>query len=370
MMPWHVSKSSECPASKPWAVIKDSNGEVEGCHATKAAANKQLKALYANEGAKKMAMPAKMCVRSVFFTRSANAEEITDGRTLEGYGAVFDTPTVINDWDGTYEEEIAHGAFRKSLRARKPKLQFDHGYDRRTGSVPIGAVQDVREDDHGLYVKARLFENDVVEPIRQAIEAEAIDGMSFRFNVVRDEWRDKDDVKIKEDELWKLLWDPGDRGPLKRTIKEVELFELGPVVFPAYDSTSVGVRSLLSQISTEERDDLVREVARLLRTHISIGYLVRHDVSVNDEENSTRHAEDTGVEETESTTLQTEGEPPAPNDVAGQSDARSTDGSEPDAESRSDEDASTPPEHAAAETRREQTRRIRDAILRSKGIVT
>ncbi len=47
-MPYSVSKSSECSASKPWAVLKE-DGTVMGCHATKAAATEQQKALYANE---------------------------------------------------------------------------------------------------------------------------------------------------------------------------------------------------------------------------------------------------------------------------------------------------------------------------------
>lgn len=48
-MPWHIGSSTSCPASKPYAVIKDADGSVEGCHATKADAKKQLAAMYANE---------------------------------------------------------------------------------------------------------------------------------------------------------------------------------------------------------------------------------------------------------------------------------------------------------------------------------
>lgn len=48
-MPYHVAKTSGCPASKPWGVIKNSDGKIMGCHASKADANKQLAALYANE---------------------------------------------------------------------------------------------------------------------------------------------------------------------------------------------------------------------------------------------------------------------------------------------------------------------------------
>lgn len=48
-MPWHVDKTSKCPVSKPWGVIKDSDSSVAGCHPDKDKAVAQLKALYANE---------------------------------------------------------------------------------------------------------------------------------------------------------------------------------------------------------------------------------------------------------------------------------------------------------------------------------
>src|SRR6185369_7547589 len=49
-MPYHVAKSAECPSSKPWAVIKNADGKVMGCHPTQAAAEKQLAAIHASEG--------------------------------------------------------------------------------------------------------------------------------------------------------------------------------------------------------------------------------------------------------------------------------------------------------------------------------
>jgi HK97 family phage major capsid protein len=116
----------------------------------------------------------------------------------------------------------------------------------------------MREDESGLFVSARLFDNPVVEPIRQAIEGGAISGMSFRFRVVRDAWHDIDGNSVRDEELGRLLWDAGERGPLARTIREVELFEAGPVVFPAYAETSVGVRS----ITEEDREALLDEYRR------------------------------------------------------------------------------------------------------------
>jgi len=168
-----------------------------------------------------------------------------DGFTLEGYGAVFDTPTRIDSWEGRFDEVIARGAFSKTIQERKPVLQFDHGRDAATGSVPIGAIDEIREDDNGLFVRARLHDNARVEPIRQAIASGAIDGMSFRFQVTREDWDENGDVPL-------------------RTIREISLHEVGPVVFPAYSSTSVSVRSLLADLDGDDRARLVDS----LRTEI------------------------------------------------------------------------------------------------------
>lgn len=194
-----------------------------------------------------------------------------DGRTLEGYAAVFGQPTEISSWEGDFEEEIARGAFKRTLNARTPVMQFDHGLDRRTGSVPIAAIDDMREDQHGLFVKARLFDNETVAPIRDAIAGGAIDGMSFRFRVVDDTWQDKDGKAISSGELDELLWRPGNRGPIRRTIREVELFELGPVVFPAYDGTSVGVRAMLAALDIDDRQRLLDELVASMRAEHPAG---------------------------------------------------------------------------------------------------
>lgn len=171
------------------------------------------------------------------------ADTTGDGFTLEGYGAVFNTPTRIDSWEGKFDETIARGAFAKTIGERKPVLQFDHGRDAATGSVPIGAIEELREDRRGLFVRARMHDNARVEPIRQAIASGAIDGMSFRFRVIREEWDESEEREV----------------PL-RTINEVELFELGPVVWPAYESTTVGVRSLLADLADVQRQQLLDEL--------------------------------------------------------------------------------------------------------------
>lgn len=45
-MPWKVSKSDQCPADKPWAMMRSDTGEKRACHATKEMAMKQMALLY------------------------------------------------------------------------------------------------------------------------------------------------------------------------------------------------------------------------------------------------------------------------------------------------------------------------------------
>lgn len=152
-----------------------------------------------------------------------------DGLTLAGYIAKFNEPTLIQDWYGEYMEDIKRGAFSKTLAARgatKIKMQFNHGHDPAFGALPIGAWTELREDRKGLYGEGRLNDNWHTIPIRAAIESGGLDGMSFKFTV----------VAATERKGTK----PGEID--SRTLTEVNLFEAGPVVHPAYDGTTVGLR--------------------------------------------------------------------------------------------------------------------------------
>jgi HK97 family phage major capsid protein/HK97 family phage prohead protease len=152
------------------------------------------------------------------------AEDNGDGLTFTGYAAVWDSPTLIDSWEGRFLESIRRGAFKKSLRESTPVLQFDHGSHPMIGSIPIGAITEVGEDDRGVFVKARLHSDPFFAPVREAIASGSIAGMSFRFQVIRDEWDHSAD-------------------PPRRDLVEVRCPELGPVVFPAYSETEAGVRA-------------------------------------------------------------------------------------------------------------------------------
>lgn len=197
-------------------------------------------------------MTSETLTRTAPFTIE-RADTTSDGLTLSGYAAVFNQTTRIDSWEGMFDEQIAPGAFRKTLRERVPVLQFDHGAHPLVGSLPIGSISVLREDARGLFVEARLHDNWLVAPVRDAIASGSVDGMSFRFSVVKD------------------VVDESGRVPL-RTLQEVKLYELGPVVFPAYAQTSVGVRSF--DLAREIRaldDDARADLARALLTDTAIG---------------------------------------------------------------------------------------------------
>ena len=89
--------------------------------------------------------------------------------------------------------------------------------------------------------------------------------MSFRFSVVREDWFDNAGKKVKPEEIGRLLYEPTDRGPLRRVLRELKITEAGPVVWPAYQETSVGMRSKVTidlgrLTDPEQRNTLARAV--------------------------------------------------------------------------------------------------------------
>ena len=171
-------------------------------------------------------------VRSVPF-EIIRADSEGDGLTFEGYAAVFDTPTRIDSWEGEFDEQIARGAFKRTLRERTPVLMFEHGQHPLIGSMPLGTIREAKEDEKGLFIRARLSDNWLIEPVRDAVRDGAVDGMSFRFNRPgkgEERWQQRDgDVDL-------------------RTLLRLSVPELGPVVFPAYEPTTASVRSLAEQL--------------------------------------------------------------------------------------------------------------------------
>lgn len=168
-------------------------------------------------------------------TFRAEADATGSGRTLFGYFARYNEWTEIDSWyEGRFMERIGDKAFDETFKTRGDKIRvlYDHGHDPSIGNKPLGAPDVLRsEKGVGAYYESELFEANYVDELIPALRAGQL-GASFRFRVTGEEWveprraTEHNPDKIKE-----------------RTVTKVELYEFGPVTFPAYDTASAGVRS-------------------------------------------------------------------------------------------------------------------------------
>ena len=157
-----------------------------------------------------------------------------DGNTLVGYPIVFNQWTEINGWEGRFLERVAPGALDKTLAERgdKIKVLFNHGFDPQIGDKPLGKPEVMEPRTAGLWTETPLADTSYNKDIRALLASGAVDGMSFRFSVKREDTNVPDEATD----------DNPDRLE-ERTIRELKLFEFGPVTFPAYEATTAGVRA-------------------------------------------------------------------------------------------------------------------------------
>ena len=148
---------------------------------------------------------------------------------LEGYAAVFGKESV--DFGG-WVEIIAPGAFANSLKTSDVRALVNHDSNLLLGRTP--KTLRMSEDDKGLRFTVDLPNTQTARDTAESIDRGDITGCSFAFTTKEDSWRQEDDREV-------------------RTLVEVDtLFDVGPVVYPAYPDTSVAARSL--EKVREERD--------------------------------------------------------------------------------------------------------------------
>lgn len=171
--------------------------------------------------------------------------------TVHGYAAVFGETTDIG---GFFREVIAPGAFAQTLTSSDVRAYFDHDPGRVLGRKSAGTLR-LREDERGLAVEIDLPDTSDGRDARVSIERGDITGMSFGFMVTRQEWDETGDIPT-------------------RTIKEVILREVSIVAEPAYDGTSVALRSL-DEARKERRQSNFTAAARRVGMKITLDLRAR-----------------------------------------------------------------------------------------------
>jgi HK97 family phage prohead protease len=178
---------------------------------------------------------------------------------LEGYALVYEYKYDIGGGpeEGGFTEVIARGAAAKSAGEADVRLLVNHD------GVPLarsrggqGTLQ-LKSDDVGLKVRAELDPaNPTVQELRSAMNRGDLDQMSFAFKVPRGEGRQE----------WSSDYS-------LRTIREVQLFDVSVVTYPANPATVAKLRSdeapveeaTLEVVPTRSLDVARAQAERLLK---------------------------------------------------------------------------------------------------------
>lgn len=239
-MPWHVAKSKRCPKSKPWAVIADEGGDVVACHATEAAANRHLRALYANVPDARSSYDT-MDIKTGELVLRTKFVEDGAGR-IEGYASIFNNVDRVGD-------VVMPGAFGdKSFTA--PFLAY---HDR---TMPIGGAL-CTPDTIGLAYSATLANTDKAQEIRELAKVGAIPAASFGYRIQASEPNEHGGLNLFKLEVLEVSAVPVPANPLA-LISAAKAFGSDPieswikqalVQIPTWDAgTKARMRDYLQQL--------------------------------------------------------------------------------------------------------------------------
>lgn len=167
--------------------------------------------------------------------------------TITGYAAVFyragDSGTEFEIFDDLVER-ILPGAFDKALVEDDVRGLVNHSVGSLIGRTKNNTLK-LSVDSIGLRYEITVPDTQAGRDVVTSIERGDLDGSSFGFGV----WGKRGKV------TWAEEVRNGRRVDV-REIREVELFDVGPVTFPAYASTTA-TRDACSSIVEERR--LLRE---------------------------------------------------------------------------------------------------------------
>jgi HK97 family phage prohead protease len=132
---------------------------------------------------------------------------VGDDIQIEDYGSTF------GGEPDSHGDIIAKGAFTDSLKARMPKMLYQHNK-----SQFAGKWTDAAEDNHGLYLKGRFMNTPLSQQAYTECKEGVLDSMSIGFATLDDDY------------------DPTTR---IRTLKTIDLYEVSLVTFPANPNATI-----------------------------------------------------------------------------------------------------------------------------------
>lgn len=174
--------------------------------------------------------------------------ETDKAKTIAGYGARYydgSPGTEYVWWDNRYErvvERIVAGAFDRAAREDDVRGMYNHRQI--LGRTKAGTMR-LAVDSQGLRYEIDIPDTTVGRDVAEVIRRGDVTGSSFAFSVPN------------EGERWTSSTDASGKRHYLRELLKLDLFDTGPVDYPAYEATSTGLRS-----SRRELDDLRSSLER------------------------------------------------------------------------------------------------------------
>ena len=176
----------------------------------------------------------------VHFELRAKANDDTSTEmTVEGVATVFNQETVLFEYDGVeYKEQVDDRAFDE---ADMTDVIFNYNHSGKVVARTRNKTLQLYVEKDGLHIKARLDGTEEGRRLYEEIKGGYIDRMSYAYTVNEDAYDQKNHM---------------------RTIRKVKkVYDVSAVDIPAYDTTSIATRSILSLVEAER----VKAVAKTER---------------------------------------------------------------------------------------------------------
>jgi 2'-5' RNA ligase len=171
-MPYRVEQDHpDCGADTPWAVVKEDDAELMGCHATEAAAMEQQAALYAEDGDDEMDMPD-------------GKDMDYAGKTAPWRGPLAIEGQVTGDGREFAADALTWAELPVPLRWNK---EDSHGGEARTIAVNVGRIDNIWRDGSLIMGEGVLdLSDDDGRRVHAKIEGKFLRGVSIDADSIAD----------------------------------------------------------------------------------------------------------------------------------------------------------------------------------------
>ncbi len=199
----------------------------------------------------------------VFNGGNPRIETRADGKKqIVGYGAVFYNaadPGTQYEMFSDLIERVAPGCFNRCLAERQDvRGLFNHDANIVLGRTP--ATMRLSVDATGLKYEIDPPDTEAARGVMASIERGDVSGSSFSFSVRAQTWEEVRDADGNTTDI--------------RTLTDVDLYDVGPVTFPAYEAATSGTRSEFST-AVESRDQWRKEREKKPETVDSVAVRAR-----------------------------------------------------------------------------------------------